>query len=328
MKSPTVSVIMPTLNNGAYIQRAVASILEQSFEDLQLIIVDDGSSDGTVSRIREFTDDRVCLVQRADETGVTSARNEGFRRSSSQYVAVHDGDDWSNPNRLRKQVEYLDENPEVALVGTGAYLVDKDSNIQSRRHVLESPSLTEIKAHNEFVHGSVLMRRDALKEAGGYDEWFDLAEDYDLWLRLADKYEVRNIDEPLYYFRQHDESLYGSNLEEIMLYHLLAVRKVELGLDADLKREIEDTGIETFYETLSTDECRWFHSELAKENLRYGNLKEGRRHAKRILAIDRAQPLAYILLALSYTTPAATKFAARTYRRLINAKIGFQNRDL
>ena len=223
MESPTVSVVMPTLNNGAHIKRAVGSILEQRFSDFELLIIDDGSSDGTVSQISEFTDERIRLVQRTDETGVVSARNEGLRRSSGRYVAVHDGDDWSHPDRLRTQVAYLEKNPEVVAVGTGAYLVDETGTIQARRRVRESPSRTDNETHTEFVHGSVMMRRDVLKRIGRYDEWFALAEDYDLWLRLANECAVRNIDEPLYYFRQHDESQYSSNLETTKLYHLLAL---------------------------------------------------------------------------------------------------------
>ena len=94
--------------------------------------------------------------------------------------------------------------------------------------------------------------------------------------------------------------------------------KVQSGLDAELKREIDEHGIEGFADRLTTDERRWFHAELAKENLRYGNLQEGRRHARRLHAVDRTHPLAYALLALSYTTPRVTKFAARTYRQMRN----------
>ena len=326
MESPTVSVVMPTLNNGAHIKRAVGSILEQSFSDLQIIIVDDGSSDGTISQIEEFTDERIQLVQRADKTGLASARNEGLRRSLGRYVAVHDGDDWSHPDRFRNQVEYLKTNPDVAVVGTGAYLVDEMGTIRARRHVLESPSRADIETHTEFVHGSVMMRRDVLERIGGYDEWFALAEDYDLWLRIADECAVRNIDEPLYYFRQYDGSKYSSNLEAIKLYHLLALWKSQSKLSDDLRSRIDERGIETVYGLLSTDERQWYHGELAKENLRYGKLNHGHQHAKRLLATDRTQPLAYALLALTYTTPFVTTFVARTYRRLLNAKIELQNR--
>ena len=326
VNSPVVSVILPTYNAESYIAEALGSLTGQTFQDFEVVIVDDGSNDNTIQIIESVEDIDIKLIQRNNQTGITSALNRGLREASGEYIARHDADDWSAPERFEKQVGALKPNQEVALLGTGAYLVDANGQKISQRRVVSNPSLDDLVQHNEFVHGSVMMRKAALESVGGYDEWFPTTEDYDLWLRLADEYEVRNIDEPLYYFRQHDDSLYGSNLEELKLYHLLAVRKVKSRLDTDLRRQIEKDGIETFYEMLSTDERRWFHCELAKENLRYGNLKQGRRHAKRLLAIDRAQPLVCVLLALSYTTPTATKVAARTYRRLINAKIEFQNR--
>ena len=316
---------MPTYNAETHLNRALESISSQSFENFELVVVDDDSSDKTI-KIVNNTHIETNLIRRSDESGITSALNRGVQESNGKYIARHDADDWSAPERFEKQVKYLEANQEVALLGTGAYLVDEEGQHISQRRVDTNPSLDDLIEHNEFVHGSVMMRKDALESVGGYDEWFPTTEDYDLWLRLADEYEVRNIDEPLYYFRQHDDSLYGSNLEELKLYHLLAVRKVQSGLGAELKRKIDEHGIEWFADRLTTDERRWFHGELAKENLRYGNLGEGRRHAKRLRAVDPTNPLAYVLYALSYTTPRVTKFAARTYRRLINAKMEFENR--
>ncbi len=327
MGPPVVSVVMPTLNDEKYIERAVCGILNQDSPDLELIIIDDRSTDGTLEYLNQLDDQRATVIIRENKSGITSALNRGIQESNGKYIARHDADDWSAPDRFEKQVEYLEANQEVALLGTGAYLVDEDGQKISRRRVDTKPTLDDLIEHNEFVHGSVMMRKDALESVGGYDEWFPTTEDYDLWLRLADEYEVHNIDEPLYYFRQHDDSLYGSNLEELKLYHLLAVRKVQSGLDTELKRRIGEHGIETFYEMLSTDERRWYHDDLAKENLRYGNLKQGRQHVKQLLSIDRSQPLVFVLLALSYTTPTVTKFAARTFRRLINARIRFRNWD-
>ena len=318
MTNPRVSVILPVYNESNHISKAIDSIINQSYEDIEIIVIDDSSEDGTQEILSGISDERLKVCVRSDKSGVTSARNDGLGMVDGEFIAIHDADDWSDEKRFEKQISYLDKNSEVALVGTGAYLVDREGNIQSRRRVDQSPSLSDLFEHNEFVHGSVMIRRNILEEIGGYDEWFTVAEDYDLWLRLADEYEVRNIDEPLYYFRQHDDSLYGSNLEELKLYHLLAVRKVQSGLDAELKREIDEHGIEWFADRLTTDERRWFHAELAKENLRYGNLGEGRRHAKQLRAVDPTNPLAYVLYALSYTTPRVTKFAARTYRRVRN----------
>lgn len=316
---------MPSLNDARYVERAVESLRNQSFRDHELIIIDDGSTDGTLEWMRSVDDQRLSVILRQDKRGITSALNRGIQEAKGKYIARHDADDWSSLDRFEKQVKYLETNQEVALLGTGAYLVDESGERISRRRVNTDPSLNDLIEHNEFVHGSVMMRRDALESVGGYDEWFPTTEDYDLWLRLADKYEVRNIDEPLYYFRQHDDSLYGSNLEELKLYHLLAVRKVQSGLGDELKEQIDEQGIGTLYDQLTTSERRWFHEELAKENLRYGNLREGRRHASELWSIDRKHPLAYALFLLSYTTPDFTKFAARTYRRLRNRSLARNN---
>lgn len=325
MDSPLISVIMPTLNDVEYVERAVRSILNQNMSSLELIIIDDGSRDGTLERIGEFDDPRVSVFKRETETGVTSARNDGIRRASGEYIAVHDADDWSAPERFEKQVAYLNANPNVALIGTGAYLVDQTGNVRSRRRVLEDPSLDDLIEHNEFVHGSVMMRREVLEEMGGYDEWFLVAEDYDLWLRLAEEYEVRNIDEPLYYFRQHDESLYGSNLEELKLYHLLAVRRVTSGIDDEIRSLIDEEGIDALRDRLTESEKRWFHTELAREFLRYGDLRSGREHVVKALRLDPVSVSLPGMLLLSMTTPSIAKAAARAYRRLINMMIGLRN---
>ncbi len=317
---------MPTLNDAEYIERAVESILDQSHSDFELMIIDDGSTDGTVERIKQFSDERLSLVQREDETGVASARNEGIRRTSGEYIAVHDADDWSDPERFEKQVAYLDANPEVALVGTGAYLVDKNGNIQSQRRVLESPSLAELVDHNEFVHGSVMMRREALEFANGYDGWFETAEDYDLWLRIAADREVRNIDEPLYYFRKHENSLYIQNLKSVKLYHLLAVRRVSNGLDETIQLRINKEGIATLYNELNNKEHHWFHTELAREFIRYGELTPGREHALNALRINPVSVTLWAMLFLTVTAPSVAVATAHIYRKILNIKIKLQNR--
>lgn len=317
---------MPTLNDVKYINQTVNYLQRQTFSDYELIFIDDGSTDGTLERISAMDDDWISVIQRENKVGVTSARNSGIQHASGEYIAVHDADDWSHPERFEKQVTYLDTNSEVVLVGTGAYLVEESGDIRSRRRVLESPSLDDLIAHNEFVHGSVMMRRETLEEVGGYDEWFPVAEDYELWLRLADKYEARNIDEPLYYFRQHEESLYGSNLEELKLYHLLAVRRVTVGIDVSTRSLINENGIQALYDDLDDEERRWFHTELAREFIRYGDLKAGRTHVLKALRLSPLSVTRLGMLLLTATTPRVAGGVAGAYRRLINVVILLRNR--
>lgn len=317
---------MPTLNEAEYIERAVGSILDQTYSELELIIIDDGSTDGTIERINEFDDNRIRLICRSNGSGITSALNRGLKEANGEYIARHDADDWSEQIRFKQQVDVLTEHPQIALLGTGAYLVDETGAIISQRRVLNKPEIYDLIEHNEFIHGSVMMRRDSLESIGGYDEWFETAEDYDLWLRLADEYEVRNIDEPLYYFRQHDESLYGSNLEELKLYHLLAVRRVTVGLDEPTKSLINDHGIKALYDDLDDEERRWFHTELAREFIRYGDLEAGRTHVLKALRLSPLSVTRLGMLLLTATTPRIAGTVAGAYRRLINVVIRLRNR--
>lgn len=327
MSSPSLSVVMPTYNAAEYIERSLESILRQSFEDYELIIIDDGSTDGTIELIEKQEDDRIHLIQREDENGITSALNRGIDETRGQYVARHDADDWSSPDRFDKQITYLESHPDVALLGTGAYLVDEDGQQISRRRVLENPRVENLIEHNEFVHGSVMMRQDALADLGGYDERFVTAEDYDLWLRLADAYSVANIDEPLYQLRQHDESIYGSNLETLKLYHVLATRRVVNGFDDELYASITGDDPQSAIDMFTTEERTWFHTELARESIRYGNIGSGREH---ILEAFRLNPTDLTLTAmflLTYTTPTIISAVIHTYRRIINTKMLIENRS-
>jgi len=325
MSSPVLSIVMPTYNASEFLDQALTSILEQSFGKYELIIVDDGSSDGTVEQIQATDDERVRLIQR-ESTGITSALNRGIKESRGQYIARHDADDWSHPERLETQIQYLESHPNVAMVGTGAYLVDENGRRISRRRVLKDPTLDDLASHNEFIHGSVIMRRDPVEQLGGYDEWYETAEDYDLWLRMANEYDIRNIDDPLYYFRLHDESIYADNLELLKLYHVLAVRQHVTGLNTELEAKIDDQGVETLREDLTNDEQEWYHTALAREYIRYHNFEKGRSHAKRLLSIKALSPTVVALFVLSFAGPQVVDFVVNRYRSLINLRIALANR--
>jgi glycosyltransferase involved in cell wall biosynthesis len=324
---PKVSVILPTYNEEAYIVRALESIRRQTYSDIEVIIIDDGSADETVSLITEFDDPRIKLIQRASDTGITSALNRGIREAKGEYVARQDADDWSDPERLQRQVKFLNTNPDIAMVGTGAYLVDNNGDRIAKRHVLETPDVSDLMVHNEFIHGSVMFRRDVVINVGGYDERFMTAEDYDLWLRLADKYSVANIDEPLYHFRQHDESIYGSNLETLKLYHVLATRRIADSFDEELYAAITTDDPRKAIEMFTTEERTWFHTELARESIRYGNLSSGREHVRKALRLNPTDLTLPAMLLLTYTTPRIASVVVDTYRRVINAKISVANRS-
>ena len=325
--SPRVSIVMPTYEAADYLQQCLQSIVSQSYEDFKLIIVDDGSTDETIPIIESFDDERIRLIQRDEESGIPSARNRGIEAASGEYIACHDADDRSHPERLTKQVAYLDTHTDVAAVGSGARLVNEDGAVFARRRVLELPTFETLLQQNHFVHGSALFRRSTLNELGCYDEWFQLAEDYELFLRLAKKYPVRNIDEPLYDLRIRTDSVYASELEEISLYGYAAKKKVSDGPDwKSLQRRIETDGLGTLYDQFSPGEKAVYHQNVSRELLRYGELTDARSHARDAIECNRRRVMPYLLFLLSMTSPIVSKTVARAYRKLlVNPRIILAN---
>jgi glycosyltransferase involved in cell wall biosynthesis len=202
---PKVSVVMPVYNSAEYVREAIDSILNQTFEDYELIIVDDGSTDGSEKIVDEYLRDRRVRVFHKKNEGVTKTLNFGLAQSIGRYIARMDSDDVSMPDRLRLQVEFLDNNRQVGLLGTrfkayhadGRFIENLDvelTNAELQPKLLESC---------RFGHPTIMMRRSVLEDLGAYDESQQAytVEDYDLWLRIAEKYEVANLPQYLLNYR-------------------------------------------------------------------------------------------------------------------------------
>lgn len=316
---------MPTYNAADHVSEAISSILNQTFEDLELLIVDDGSTDGTLERIHSFDDNRIRLFERTDCQGVTSARNFALERAKGEYIACQDADDRSKPERLEHQYRYLEDHKDVGLLGTGAYLVDDSGSRISRRRVPEAVSFENLLEHNHFIHGSTMYRQSAAKAVGGYDEFFPVAEDFDFYLRLASEYPLRNIDDPLYLFRIHSGSLYESKSRETKLYHQFAIRQATDGVDDEIQTQISDEGIERFYAEMTDQERLEFHAEMARELLRYGSLERARNHTQHLRRLDATRASPHGLHLLTYTSPLVVSGAVKLYRLLINTSIAIRN---
>lgn len=201
--SPRVSVLMSVYNGARYLREAVDSILDQSFGDFEFIIVDDGSSDGTPAILDSYADPRIVRLHNETNIGLTRSLNKGLAAARGEYVARQDADDISLPERLAKQVAYLDIERKITLVGTAHIEIDAEGKTLRTMVPLLKPA--EIKDHllyqSCFCHGSVMMRLMAATSVGGYRESLSVTQDRDLWIRLADIYELANLPEPLYLLR-------------------------------------------------------------------------------------------------------------------------------
>jgi glycosyltransferase involved in cell wall biosynthesis len=210
--SPLVSVVMAVHNGSPYLRLAIDSILAQTFEDFEFIIVNDGSTDDTERIIRSYSDPRIQLITQS-KTGFVSSLNRSIERARGAYIARMDADDISDSTRLSKQVAILNERRNVGVVGSAIIRIDGAGRKLRTEYFLANDAelRQDLILRCPFAHGSVMMRRDLVQEVGGYRQEFWLAEDYDLWRRMADVCELANTLEPLYYYREHTQGVTAIN---------------------------------------------------------------------------------------------------------------------
>ena len=218
-----VSVLIPAYNEESYIGEAVESILLQTYRDFEVLVIDDGSNDGTLEHLRLIKDERLRIL-RQHHQGLVAALNLGLRCARGDIIARLDADDIALPTRLEKQVRFLKENPDVALVGSFAVYRDVDG----KEYVVSFPPSDEgirryLLRDDPFVHSSVAFRRDVISEVGPYSTKY-LAEDYELWVRIAAKYKLAIIPEPLVVHRVRPTSVSGTWRHSTAVWERLRVQ--------------------------------------------------------------------------------------------------------
>jgi glycosyltransferase involved in cell wall biosynthesis len=198
MSAPAVSVLMGVRNGAPWVGDAVRSVLEQTLADLELIVIDDGSTDATAALLDAVRDPRL-RVEHEPPRGLTPSLNRALRLARAPLLARLDADDLALPERLARQRAFLDAHPDTGLLGTGAREVDaRDHEIRVVRPPGEDAAIRQaLIRRNPFVHSSVMMRRSAVDQAGGYDERFPVAQDYDLWMRMSRITRLGNLAAPL-----------------------------------------------------------------------------------------------------------------------------------
>jgi glycosyltransferase involved in cell wall biosynthesis len=210
--TPTVTVVMPAYDAAAFISEAIESVLAQTFSDWELVVVDDGSTDGTPGVVSAYDDPRIRLLAIAHAGLPAAARNRGLATSESRFVAFLDADDLWRPHKLARQLAVFDSRPEVGLVHT-AFEQLRDGVLEP---VARPPGLTttgpqfeRLAVGNYVANSSVLLRRELLARHGSFDEDPRLrgTEDFELWLRLSPHTTFAYVDEPLLVYRIHAGNL-------------------------------------------------------------------------------------------------------------------------
>lgn len=247
--SLAVSVLMPVYNAEKYIKTAVDSIIEQTFTDFEFIIINDGSTDGTLGVLEKYAkqDGRIRLISRENK-GLIATLNEGMSIAKAPLIARMDADDVSLPDRLAIQKTYMDNNPAVNCIGgvsrvidsEGRFLIHTDTPFGAKK--VEEMALS---GRSPITHPTAMMRTESLRLIGGYKEQNYPAEDLALWLELSEIGEINNIEEVLLEYRIHDASistmLHKDQLDKTREICIAACRK--RGVEVEFKATVGRPGV-------------------------------------------------------------------------------------
>jgi glycosyltransferase involved in cell wall biosynthesis len=188
---PKISVIMPTFNRACYIAEAIKSVQDQILDDWELIVVDDGSTDGTESIVRGFVekDSRISYFKNEKNIGIAKTRNRGVTLAKADYVAMLDSDDrWASPDKLIKQLSFLEQNKELGIVGTNASFMDENGKVTGKHtnFPTDNAGIRQTELYrNILMQSGLLIKKEAIEKAGGYDSKFTICDDHDLWLKIG-----------------------------------------------------------------------------------------------------------------------------------------------
>jgi len=243
---------MAAYNAETYISESIKSILTQTFDDFELLIVNDGSTDRTIDIIKEFTDPRIRVLSNKKNEGLVYTRNVCLKEAKGTYIAVLDSDDIAIPDRLAQQYNFFITNPEFALCGGHGLVINHTGALVNDNRLTVPVNAEKIKMTllflNTFVNSTVMFKTAVLRELDGYKN-FAPAEDYELFIRIADKYPVANLDKILVKYRDHEHNT-SVTQSQISTLKILEIKKIQL---QNLNIHGDKRMADTFYSLLKWD---------------------------------------------------------------------------
>jgi len=320
---PKVSAVIPTYNRRALVHKAIDSVLAQTYRDFELIVVDDGSTDGTENDLKTRYGDLITYI-RQENQGESAARNRGIAQARGEYIAFLDSDDLWSPDKLARQVPELDNNPGAAVVFCQAWQIDGNGKKLGQHPLCRNAAATDFTLERLLMFNRIpagastcLLRRSALERVGGFADDIHYGDEWDLWLRLAAETEMLFVAEPLAFYRRHRDTQ----------SHSLNIRRVDDAL-ADRLRMLErcfkrypDRVSMTSY----TRAVAHQHFVASMSSYMLGDAERGRRWLRRAFELDSAnwsnlRHFAHwvVVFALSYSLDNEGGFSAESCVSFLN----------
>ena len=296
-----VSVIMSVYNSEEVVRESINSILCQTLKDIELIVINDGSTDSTIDILSSFNDPRVVLIDQ-ENLGLTKSLIKAAKLAKGRYLARQDSDDVSLLNRLEKQIDYLEKNKDIALVGTQSIQIDEDGENIGKIDLLREYDdiLENIATLNQFVHGSIMMRRSVYEAVGGYRREFRYSQDYDLFLRISEQYKVENLSDYLYKSR-HNRNMVSLTHKEDQLYFSECARVLaSQRANGDIDQLDKKSKLPIVKRNENSNSKLNYHRHLISSFIRKGNVIKVRKHAIALLKTRPTDMHTWLVLILSF----------------------------
>ena len=277
LNNPKITVLLSVFNDEKYISEAIESILNQTFEDFELIIIDDCSTDGTIEVINSYKDSRIRLIINEKNIDITKSLNKGLKSARGKYIARHDSDDVSTPERLEKQFNFLENNKDYAAVGSYTETIDEDSNLIRllRCETSAEEIYYNLSYRNNLTSSSIMFVKEIIHDIGSYDESSSNSEDHEFWFRISRKYKIYVIAEYLIKYRIRDNQRLSKN------YIATVDRSFEIALKTKINKKLLEflqnrREEKPFFERIKLiKELNRFHINIQKEGRKI-NLNKAR----------------------------------------------------
>jgi glycosyltransferase involved in cell wall biosynthesis len=262
--APSVTVFIACYNSSLYIEKAIKSILAQTFEDFELLIIDDGSTDDTLALIKRYKDKRIRILLNGENKGIAYTRQKGLHAAKGKYIAILDSDDIAFPDRIQRQVDQMMKDPDLAICGSQAIL--KQNGIESlmSTKVGDDKIAMHLVFGNIFINSTVMLNRKFAIDVGGYK--LPLAEDYDLAIRLSENHHVLNLPDTLACYNYHEQNISILKQKELEEAEKTILKYLQTTLATSFDIEVHHALLKGNYDQFAIKEYQELLSQLKRGN--------------------------------------------------------------